>query len=49
MDWINRDKHRDDWQAVVGSVMNIKVRQDAWSFLTREELIAYAMQLVIGN
>ena len=34
MEWIILTKHRDEWRAVVISVMNVKVKKDAWSVLT---------------
>jgi len=34
MEWIILGRHRDEWRAVVSSVMKVKVKEDAWSFLT---------------
>lgn len=54
MNWIILAKHRDEWRAVVSSIMNVKVKKDAWSFLTGRFTCSvlgafYAMDLVIGN
>jgi len=34
MEWIILAKHRDEWRAVVSSVMDVKIKKDDWSFLT---------------
>jgi len=34
MDWIILAKHRDEWRAVVSSLMKINVTKDARTFLT---------------
>jgi hypothetical protein len=54
MDWIILAKQREEWRAVVSSVMMVKVKKDAWSFLTggftgSVRVTLYTMELVIGN
>lgn len=34
MGWIILAKHRDEWRAVVSSVMKVKAKKDDWRFLT---------------
>jgi hypothetical protein len=34
MDWIDLAQDREKWQVLVNRVMNIRVPQNAWNFLT---------------
>ena len=35
MDWVAVTRDRDRWRALSNVVMNIRVPQNAWNFLTR--------------
>jgi hypothetical protein len=34
MDWIDVVQDRDQWMALVNTVMNLRVPQNAWKFLS---------------